>query len=142
VLIVDDQIGDIGWLIDLIQSRGYDVVLAANEKAARGQLDEVKQGKASYVLAIVDVMVAIADLMDLVALDDKFFQKSKDTGIRLCRYARQELGLLAEELPIVSISVREDQEVKKAMNDLGIQLFNRGPEEGIREYVEKHLPRI
>lgn len=145
VLIVDDQIGDIGWLIDLIQSLGYLMVLATNEEAARKHLQEVKQGKASYALAVVDVMVAIKDLVDLMSLDDKFFEDSRDTGIRLCRYARRELGLSPKELPIVCITVRDDQEVRTAMKDLGIRLFNRAPygqEDSIRDYVEANLPAV
>lgn len=145
VLIVDDQIGDIGWLIDLIQGRGYVVVLATNEAAARKQLLEVKQGKASHALAVVDVMVAVMDLMDLMSLDEKFFEDSRDTGIRLCRYARQDLGLSAEQLPIICITVRDDQEVRTAMKELGIRLFNRAPygqEDSIREYIETSLPAV
>lgn len=145
VLIVDDQIGDIGWLIDLIQGRGYVIALATNEAAARKQLLGVKQGKSSYALAVVDIMVAVMDLMDLMALDEKFFEDSRDTGIRLCRYARQELGLSAQQLPIVCITVRDDQEVRAAMSELGIRLFNRAPygeEESIREWIEENLPRV
>lgn len=147
VLIVDDQVGDIGWLIDLIQNQGYSVVLATNEEAARKQFDAVKQGKAAYALAIVDVMVAIKDLMDLIAMDDKdlaaSLENSQDTGIRLCGYARRDLGLSAEKLPIVSITIREDSKVKEAMAGLGIRLFNRSYDgkDSIRKYIED-LPRV
>jgi CheY-like chemotaxis protein len=142
VLIVDDQIGDIGWLIDLIQDRGYAVALATNEEAAQKQLDAVKQGKASYALAIVDVMVAIQDLMDLIALDDQFFDKSQDTGIRLCEYARRTLGLSADELPIVCITIREDSDVRADMKRLGIPLFNRASsgKDSIRQFIEDLPP--
>ena len=145
VLIVDDQVGDIRWLIDLVQSRGYGVDLATNEAAAQKKLNTVKGGQATYALAIIDIMVAVKDLMDLLTLDDKFFEASKDTGIRLCRYAREDLDLSVEVLPIVCISVRDDPDVKKALRELGIRLFNRAPygqEESIREFVEKHLPIV
>lgn len=145
VLIIDDQVGDIGWLIDLIQNRGYVVVLATNEEAAHKQLDRVKRGHTSYALVIIDIMVAVKDLMDLMTLDERFFDNSRDTGIRLCKYARHELGLSPEDLPIICISVRDDNNVKEEMNVLGIRLFNRvpyGPEESIREFVEAHLPAI
>jgi CheY-like chemotaxis protein len=147
VLIVDDQVGDIGWLIDLIQSRGYMVVLATNEEAAMKQLDSVKQGKVSYALAIVDVMVAIMDLMDLIALEDKFLadslKKSEDTGIRLCEYARETLGLSEKELPIICITIREDPDVREAMKRLGIRLFNRASygKDSIRQFIED-LPSV
>lgn len=145
VLIVDDQVGDISWLIDLIQDRGYLVVLATNEEAAMKQLDAVRQGHASYALAVIDVMVALKDLSDLVTLDDEVLAASRDTGIRLCQIARRDLGLSEFNLPIVCLTVREDNEVKAAMRDLGIPLFNRapyGPEESIREFIDTHLPAV
>lgn len=145
VLIVDDQVGDLTWLLDVIRRGGCDVVLATNEDAARQRLLAVREGNESYTFAIVDVMVAVKDLQDLIALDEQFFEDSRDTGIRLCRYARQELGLSAKELPIACLTVREDQEVKDAMAELGIPLYNRVPSsssEGIRGFVEKHLPRL
>jgi CheY-like chemotaxis protein len=145
VLIVDDQVGDITWLIDLIQDRGYVVVVATNEEAARKQLEAVRQGQASYALAIIDVMVAVKDLMDLATLDDDTFEVSRDTGIRLCKYARRDLGLSERDLLIACLTVRDDNDVKAAMRDLGIPLFNRapyGPEDSIGDFVEAHLPVV
>jgi CheY-like chemotaxis protein len=142
VLIVDDQIIDIGWLIDLIQRRGYVIVLATNEEAARQQLESVQQGQASFALAIIDVMVAVKDLMHWDSLDDKIFVDSRSTGIRLCHYARRQLGLSEKKLPIISITGRDDQEVRREMKKINIRLFNRGPERDIRSFVEKHLPMI
>jgi CheY-like chemotaxis protein len=146
VLVVDDQVGDIEWLLDRILYRGYEIVVATNERAARKRLDAVKKGEESYALAIVDVMVAIMDLADLVTLDEEFFVESRDTGIRLCRYVREELGISPNELPIVSLTVRDDPEVKAAMEELGIPLVSRepggGPADLLDEYLERHLPRI
>jgi CheY-like chemotaxis protein len=145
VFIVDDRIGDLAWLLDLIRSRGYEVILATNEQAARKQLERVKKDEESYVLAIVDVMVATHDLLDLVALDEKFFEDSRNTGIRLCEYARKELGISPEVLPIVCLTAREDEAVKTAMDELGIRLFHRAPpspEESIRGFVEERLPPL
>ena len=144
VLVVDDQAGDIRWLLDLITSRGYTVDLATNQEAAMRQLDQVKSGAASYALAIFDVMVAIKDLMDLVEIDEDFFEESRDTGIRLCRYARKDLGIPVSELPIACLTVREDDEVEKAMRELGIPLFNRtpnSPSESIRSFLDRQLPK-
>ena len=142
VLIVDDQLGDLRWLVDLVRNRGHEVVVAANEQAARERLLAVKGGKESYVMAIVDVMIATRDLRDLVALDDQFFEDSRNTGIRLCRYARHELGLSDAELPIVCLTVRHDDQVKGAMSELGIPLYDRGepsPDESIRALIERRL---
>lgn len=146
VLVVDDQVGDIEWLLDRVLDRGYEIVVATNERAARKRLDAIKKGDESYALAIVDVMVAIMDLTELVDLDEEFFVESRDTGIRLCQYARQELGISEGELPIVSLTVRDDPEVRAAMEELGIPLVGRepggGPADLLDEYLERHLPRI
>ncbi|MCP4549177.1 MAG: hypothetical protein GY835_22215 [bacterium] len=143
MLIVDDQVGDIAWLIDFVKARGYPVDLATNENAARKLLKAVADGKKSYALAIVDVMMAITDMMSLINLNDKFLQDSRDTGIRLCRYARRELGIPESKLRIVCLTVREDSEVKAAMDELKIRLFNRAPdseEESIEAFIGKCLP--
>ena len=145
VFIVDDRIGDLTWLLDLISRRGYEVLLATNEQAARKRLEAVQKGEESYVLAIMDVMVATHDLVDLIALDEKFFEDSRDTGIRLCEFARQELGIPPEVLPIVCLTAREDEKVKAAMHQLDIPLFHRAPhspEESIRGFIEERLPVV
>lgn len=144
VLIVDDQPGDLLWLLDLLSARGYEPTLATNEKEARARLKSVKEGAYVYALAIVDVGVATLPIEDLFLqdLDSQFFQDSKDTGIRLCNYARQELGLCAQALPIACLTVRDDNEVRNAMKSLKIPLFNRAsstPEESIRVFLENEL---
>lgn len=145
VLVVDDQIGDLRWLLDLIRNRGHNVVVATNEEAARRKLEEVKEGTATYKLAVIDVMVAIKDLMDLATLDEQFFESSRDTGIRLCQYAREELRLSNKVLPIACLTVRDDDEVKSAMSRLKIPLFNRAPynpSESIRDFIEARLTPV
>lgn len=143
VLIIDDQVGDLVWLIDLIQNRGYEIVFATNEEAARERFRAVKEQAESYVLTIVDVMIAIKDLSKLTSLDREFFASSRDTGIRLCRLARRELGISRGQLPIVCLTVRDDEDVRRAMEELDILLFNRAPGSSagsIRGYIERHLP--
>ena len=143
VLIVDDQVGDLAWLIDLIRNRGYNIVVATNEEAANERLQAVKSRAESYVLAIVDVMIAVKDLFSLISLDNQFFEDSRDTGIRLCRFARHELGITRNQLPIVCLTVRDDDEVRNSMRDLEIPLFNRAPgsaADSIRGYIERNLP--
>lgn len=145
VLIVDDQVGDLLWLLDVIQSRGYKVLLATNEAAARERLLAVKEGKETYVAAIIDVMVAVKDLLDLMDLDDHFFEESRNTGIRLCQYAREDLQIPDKELPIACLTVRDDLEVKEAMRKLAIPLYNRAPQspsESIRGFVDSYLPPL
>lgn len=147
VLVIEDQIGDLLWLLDLIRSRGYEVVLATNEEAARKRLKAVSEGFDTYVLAIVDVAVAIKDLHDLISLDEDFFEESQSTGIRLCRYAREELGLTAERFAMACLTVRDDPEVKREMKKLRVPLFNKAaqsqnPAESIRGFIEQRLPSL
>ncbi|HZF09760.1 MAG TPA: response regulator [Thermoanaerobaculia bacterium] len=147
VLIVEDQVGDLYWLLDLIHSRGYEVVVVTNEAAAQERLRAVKDGTDSFRLAIMDIMVAVKDLKDLVNLDERFFEDSKRTGIRLCHLARDKdkLGLTADQLPIVCLTVRDDEEVREAMKALGIPFYNKAPNtpsESIREFIEDRLPTL
>ncbi len=150
VLLVDDHIGDVTWLVDFLEDRGYNVDQVTNEEAARRKLEAVKAavkaGQETYVLAIIDIMVSIKDIMDLVNLDEKFFEESRETGIRLCAYAREELALEPDDLPIVCISARSDhEEIRKPLGQLGIRLFSRVPqsrEESIREYLKERLPKM
>lgn len=144
VLVVDDEVGDLTWLLDLVESRGYGVKIATNEEAARERLSAVREGHESYVLAVVDVMMAVKDITALVEaeLDDAFFEDSRDSGIRICRHARLELGISADELPIVCLTVRDDDEVKAAMAELEIPLFERTPSTSadFRREIETRLP--
>jgi CheY-like chemotaxis protein len=142
VLIVDDQMGDLLWLLDLIQNRGYDAVIATNEEAAQERFRAIKAGTETYAFAVVDVMVAVKDLARIAALDDRFFEDSRSTGIRLCQLARRELGIPAKQLPIACLTAREDDEVRNAMHELKIPLFHRAEYSssgGIRKFVEKNL---
>lgn len=142
VLIVDDQMGDLLWLLDLIQNRGYDAVIATNEEAAQERFRAIKAGTEDYALAVVDVMVAVKDLTRIAVLDDQFFEDSRNTGIRLCQFARRDLGIPAEQLPIACLTAREDDEVRNAMHELSIPLFHRAEyssSDSIRGFVEEKL---
>lgn len=151
ILLVEDRIGDIKWLIEYLEKRGYEIDQVVNERAARLKLDELQkaltEGKSPYCLAIVDIMVPIMDIMDLVDLEDDFYEDSATTGIRLCRYAREELKISEEELPIVCLSSRsEEEEIRKELREIGIvDVFSRVPqsgEENIRAYIGRKLPKI
>lgn len=142
VLIVDDQIGDLLWLLDLIQNRGHDVVIATNEEAAQERLKAIKAGTEAYALAVVDVMVAVKDMAQIAALNDQFFENSRNSGIRLCQLARRGLGIPAKQLPIACLTAREDDEVRNAMRELAIPLFHRAEYSSsgsIRGFVEEKL---
>lgn len=142
VLIVDDNIGAISWLIEFLEWRGYNVDVVSNEEAARTKLEAVQEGKQAYELAIVDIMVSIKDIMDVPDFDDEFYEASMDTGLRLCRYAREGLGILEEQLPIVCISARyDDEDLRKNLEHIGISIYSRSGGE-IREFLKKSLPKL
>ena len=141
--LVDDHLGDIRPLIQRLEWLGYSIDHFANEEAARGALETVSVGAATYALAIIDIMVSTKDIMDLVDLDASFFENSQDTGIRLCEYARVVLGISDQQLPIICISARSDDNVKNALGALGISLYSRvpKPDESIREYLDANLAK-
>lgn len=142
ILVVDDNIGEIMWLLDLLNWRGYSVDHVGDERSARKKLEAVQTGDKLYALAIVDVMIATDDITNIIDdLDDRFYEESADSGIRLCRYARNELGILEDQLPIICFSARDDDDLKKELQALAIPLFSRTGEE-IREYLVENLSRL
>lgn len=145
VFIVDDQVEEILWLLDLLRHRGYDFIVATNEKDANARLEAIHDGSEGYVAAIFDVMVSTLSFDEIVsshaALDDKFFEKSKDTGLRLCRRAR-ELGL---NLPIACLTVRKDAAVEAVRDELNIPVYHRIPldrSESIMDFLDRYLPPL
>ena len=145
VLIVDDQLDEILWLLELLQHRGYGVVLATNERDANSRLMAIHDGTESYAAAVFDVMLSTLSIEDIVSsqaeLNDEFFEESKDTGLRLCRRAK-ELGL---ELPMACLTVRKDAEVEAVSDETGIPVYNRIPleeSESILKFLDQHLPAL
>lgn len=145
VLLIDDEVGDLVWLVDRIEWAGYKFVCATNEQDARRRLRAVADGEERYVLAVIDVMMATHDILQVQLVDEKFFKSSKDSGIRLCRYAREELGIRASELPIAVFTARTDDEVKRKVGAIAdVELFFRDGAEGdgsLDQYVSDMLRR-
>ncbi len=146
VLIVDDQPYEIEWLVDHIGARGFEIDLATNKAAADDLIRRIPSGEKSYKWAIFDVMVAIKNLHDLAQLDDDFFEESRNAGIDLCRLAREELDISATDLPIVCLTVREDDELKQALKELDIPLYSRAGlldrEDAIDKFLDEWLPQV
>ena len=142
-MLVDDQRGDILPLIQRIEWLGYDVRHVATKSAAERELAAVREGDATFAHAIIDVMISTHDIESLMTLDEDFFADSMNTGIELCKYARQSLGLTAKKLPIVCITSRTDPDVRHALEALGIPLYSRvpGPTNSILDYLKRKLPR-
>jgi CheY-like chemotaxis protein len=129
VLLVDDRIGDITWLIDLLESYSSSIDLVSNEVDARERFSRFEKGSVFYRLAIVDIMVSVKSVMDLVQLDESFYAESSKTGLRLCSYAREELGICKKALPIVCISARaDDEDIRQELERLGVPLYSRVPQ--------------
>lgn len=141
ILIVDDQVGAVGWLEDFLEWRGYEVEIVTNERDARAKLGAVQRREAVYAIMILDVMLPSRPIEEIDAYDEDFFESSMSTGIRLCRYAREDLGLTVEQLPIVCLSARDDDEVVGALKALGIRLYKRSNED-IRSFLVEQLPRL
>ena len=139
VLVVDDNEFGIRWLLDLLKFHQYEAELVTNEESAMRKLELVQEKKLKYHLAIFDVMVATQRIEDVEKLDDEFFRDSMDTGVRLCRYARLELGLSPSELDIVCISGRGDEDLVDATRRLGIPLFNRSQTTAFRKFLKEKL---
>ncbi|MCP3961827.1 MAG: response regulator transcription factor [bacterium] len=144
ILLVDDHLGDIRPLIHHLEWLGYGIDHVANEEAARRALEAVSADDTAYALAIIDIMVSTKDIMDLVDLDASFLEDSQDTGIRLCEYAREQLGISEEHLPIICISARNDDAARDALDALGIPLYGRvpKPDGSILQYFDSNLPKI
>ncbi len=148
VFVVDDQAGEIRSLIRRIKSRGYEIELATNELDARAGIEGIAEAPERYAGAIVDIMVATISLEKLLEQDDDVdliedvVKPSTDTGIRLCRYVREDLGL--RELPLAALSVRDDDELVRALDQVGVTLYARGVEDSsegsIMRFVEHYLP--
>lgn len=137
ILIVDDQIDELNWLLDVFLSAGYEVVLVSDEETAIQELDEIAAHRAQYDLAVVDVMVAAKSVealveeisrKDLASGSGRRSKQSRDAGIRICEYARSILGLKEVDLPIQCLTVRTDAAVIETMRRLGIPVSERLPE--------------
>jgi CheY-like chemotaxis protein len=140
VLIVDDAIDDKVWLVDLIQGRGYDVVVATNEEEAREHLRSIQAGTARYAAAFFDVMLPSCDILHIRAFDHRFFEASRDAGIRLCRYARRDLQIPPDRLPIACITAGASSQVRGALQEMGIPLI--GSSFFADQFLMEKLPRV
>ena len=140
VLIVDDRKREIDWLIRFLQDElGCKLVYRNNEMETRAHLQELADRKSMpYSLAIVDIMIPVAKLEDLVVLDEKYLKDSRDTGVRICRFIRRELGITEERLPLMAISARADNELTRQLDGLRVPLFSRD-DLGIKDHLRRVL---
>ena len=148
VLLIDDRKGDILWLIDYLEECGYMADHVTNEQAARSRIECMLAEEQSYALAIIDIMVAVKGIMEMVELDDdvdeEFFGDSRTTGIRLCRWIREDLEISSDKLPIVCISARPDiADIRRELEaiDSTIKIFGQMTEnpEDFRSWLAENL---
>jgi len=147
VLMVEDQVGDLFWVIDLLQGRGYHVEAAKNEEAAREALAEVAAHLGEFALVILDVMMATVDINRLVQegnLSSEALLPSLEAGLRLARYLRHDLGVGPRDVRVVCCTARAgDPEVQRVMEQLQIPVFGkvaRPAESSLRAWLMANLP--
>ncbi len=148
VLLVDDRTDDISWLIDYLEDRGYSYYQVANEESAKSELKKVRMAldndERLYAVAIVDVMMPVMDIMELVNIEEDFFEDSAKTGVRLCHYARKELGIREEDLPIVVLTSRSDEEeIQEELEEIDVRrIYGRVPEDDEGDEFLLYLDKV
>lgn len=142
VLVVDDRAIEMSWLTASLMSNGFEVKVVTTEEAAKVALMQMAEGKVSYAFAIFDIMIPVKDMMELVSLETSFYEDSRDTGLRLCWFARKVLRLSEGSLPIACISARNDPMLLESLAELNIPLFPRtpsGPGASIEDFVAARI---
>lgn len=145
VFIVDDRVHEISWLTQFLKDDlNCEVTLKTNEKHTKEHFESFRVDSSvksvPYSLAIVDIMIPVAPMAELVVLDKELLNNSRDTGIRLCKFFRHELGISEQEMPIVAISARGDEDLIREMRELKVPLFGRDELE-IRDFIKDVLAR-
>ncbi|MEZ4302779.1 MAG: hypothetical protein R3B70_48095 [Polyangiaceae bacterium] len=131
VLLIDDDIDDLMWLVERIEAMGFGFVCATNEAEARDRILAISEGRERYCLAVIDVMMATHSIEHVGMVDEKFFKSSKESGVRLCHYARVELGISAAELPIAVYTARVDEQARQQIGAIpDVRHFFRDGAEG------------
>ena len=138
VLLIDDQASAILWMKSFLDSLGYKIEQRLTESAGRDELERISKGEARFAAAIIDVMVPTHSFEEILDFDDEFLEESRNSGIRLCKKARRELGISEEDLPIVCISARSDQALLDELHKIGIPFFSR-TDQGIRNHLRELL---
>ncbi len=140
VFIVDDRSREIEWLTQFLKNDlDCKLIHKDNEMDTRAHFREFADDKLTpYSLAIVDIMIPVAKLEDLVVLDERYLKDSRDTGVRICKYIRHKLRINEEELPLMAISARADNELSRQLDELRVPLFSRD-DLGIKDHLRKIL---
>jgi len=137
VLVIDDKPREVEWLFDLVQKCGYEIEHLTNEKDTRAHVEGLLNQASSlpYAVAIIDIMMPVAKLEDLIVLEDDDLRDSRETGWRICQFLRQEKKISADDLPIIAISARYDNDLlAKRLEKIDVKFFRRGDLE-IREHI-------
>ena len=140
VLIVDDKPHELFWLTKILkEEHGCTIQHLANEKDAKDHLDFLVEGdRMPYALGIIDIMIPVAKLEDLFEIDDNFLEKSRNTGLRVCRHIRQKLKITANTLPLIAISARGDNELIDQLQEIDICFFSRD-DQNIKDHLQEIL---
>lgn len=146
VLLIEDQVGDLFWIIDLVQARGYQVEAARNEEDARMALAQVAANPGRYALVLIDVMMATIDINRVLRepnLDPKALEPSPEAGIRLAQYLREELRVTPQQVAVICCTAKhEDAKVRRIMEELDIPVYDRyarAQESSLRTWLKTNL---
>lgn len=148
VLLIDDLPDSVRWIRAIALKRGYEVQNVTDRKAAYEALNRVRDGSLGARLAVVDIMMSVASIWDLLGdetqrLDEEYFDDSRKSGLKICRYARETLHLSQSDLPMACYSVRDDDEVLRELLALGVphhKKDTRGSNETLRQWLDELLP--
>jgi len=141
VLIIDDEQEHIEVLANHVRACGGEPVIARHEAEARQRLQAVADGKESYALAIIDVMMPINSLEEILDLEEAVNDDSTRSGVRLCELACNELHITPRPLEIVCFTIRDDVNVKTAITRLGIDYYSKVTDfDRLRHRIRKALP--
>jgi hypothetical protein len=126
VLLVDDEITDLEFLLSTIRNQGKEYDIARNEAEAFYFLNRMIDNDDLYLLAVINSVV-VKDLSELISMPElprSFFSNAKGTGIRLCRFVRDELRVPAERMPI-ALTLKKRADEVEGIDRLGVYQFKR-----------------
>jgi CheY-like chemotaxis protein len=126
ILIIDDEPWYVEPLRDALENEGYNILQASDAGAAY----ELTKSQRGIDLIIMDVMMPPGGE---IAGDYEGFTR---TGVGLCEKIRKESGLAPEALPIICLTVVQDDTVKARMQSLGVVFLSKATT-SIRTLIEE-----
>lgn len=130
ILILDDELYNMIWMVDFLDHKGYSVMPATSANEAVSFFD-----KGIYRAAIVDLNVPILPPLDKQA-SELGSVYVKYPGLYVARMARN-AGYRGRQ--VVIYSVHKDEEVNTEIEKLGCTYILKGRPKQIKEEIERIL---